>query len=60
VKPLVADGEVVGFANVAGELLGPRTGWMPTWLSRRVLHISIDAEMPSLTAPWTSDDAGWQ
>ena len=28
---------------------GPRTWWMPTWLSRRVPQISIDAEIRSLT-----------
>lgn len=33
------------------QLLGPRTWWMPTWLSRRVPQISIDAEIPSLTPP---------
>ena len=31
------------------QLLGPRTWWMPTWLSRRVPRISIDAENPVLT-----------
>jgi RND superfamily putative drug exporter len=31
------------------QLLGPRTWWMPTWLSRRVPQISIDAEISSLT-----------
>jgi RND superfamily putative drug exporter len=28
------------------QLPGPRTWWMPTWLSRRVPRISIDAENP--------------
>jgi RND superfamily putative drug exporter len=31
------------------QLLGPRTWWMPTWLSRRVPRISIDAENPVFT-----------
>ena len=31
------------------QLLGPRTWWMPTWLSQRVPRISIDAEDPVLT-----------
>ena len=31
------------------QLLGPRTWWMPTWLSRRVPRISIDAENSVLT-----------
>jgi RND superfamily putative drug exporter len=31
------------------QLLGPRTWWMPDWLSRRTPRISIDAEMPVLT-----------
>ena len=31
------------------QLLGPRTWWMPTWLSQRVPRISIDAENPVLT-----------
>jgi RND superfamily putative drug exporter len=31
------------------QLLGPRTWWMPTWLSQRVPRISIDAENPVFT-----------
>jgi putative drug exporter of the RND superfamily len=31
------------------QLLGPRTWWMPDWLSQRVPRISIDAENPVLT-----------
>jgi RND superfamily putative drug exporter len=31
------------------QLLGPRTWWMPAWLSRRVPQISIDAANPVLT-----------
>jgi putative drug exporter of the RND superfamily len=31
------------------QLLGPRTWWMPEWLSRRAPRISIDAEIPNLT-----------
>ncbi len=31
------------------QLLGPRTWWMPSWLRRRTPHLSIDAEIPSLT-----------
>ena len=31
------------------QLLGPRTWWMPEWLSRRAPRISIDADVPTLT-----------
>jgi RND superfamily putative drug exporter len=31
------------------QLLGPRTWWMPSWLSRRAPRISIDAQTPPLT-----------
>jgi putative drug exporter of the RND superfamily len=30
------------------QLLGPRTWWMPDWLSRRTPRISIDADIPVL------------
>lgn len=30
------------------QILGPRTWWMPNWLSRRVPRIAIDAENPVL------------
>jgi RND superfamily putative drug exporter len=31
------------------QLLGPRTWWMPRWLRQRAPHLSIEAEIPSLT-----------
>jgi RND superfamily putative drug exporter len=31
------------------QILGPRTWWMPDWLSRRAPRIAIDAELPALT-----------
>jgi RND superfamily putative drug exporter len=31
------------------QILGSRTWWMPTWLSGRVPHLSIDPELGSLT-----------
>jgi RND superfamily putative drug exporter len=31
------------------QLLGPRTWWMPSWMSRHAPRISIDASVPTLT-----------